>query len=284
MFAAIQLTWGLVSEPRTYLTFLTLKRWQLCRFYSLAVVALSILWCAQMFIRVLPLAQDRANQAATEFVAHYPDNLILDWNGQQLTLDPSQTYTINYPSFVNPSEADLANTLAIYQPADLSEDATPALNTFFLITPSTLWIHDQQGWSNMPLSTFLEGFPTFNLTKDQLAANLQSWITSNDVWNVVRVTTVVASIWWVAGTTLISGIIQYVLAYLVLLKIYDLKMSGKQLARLILPITIMASGIQMLAELIYADLRFDLFIITFWILLFLVIQAWMLTSQQKQTK
>lgn len=282
MFDAITLTWGLVSEPRTYLTFLKLKKWQLMRFYALAVLFLSALWSGRVVMQDLPMAQNQLNQAADEFTAHYPDDLLLDWNGQQLTLNPSLEYTIYYPSFINPSELELPGILAIYQPIDVAENQPSKIDTFFLITPSTIWVQDQQqGWSSMQLAELLEGFPSANLTKTQLATNLETWINNLDLWHLARLTTIVFSFWWMVGTTLVRGVVQYILAYLVLIKIYNVKLTGQQLARLTLPITMMASTIQGIAEVLYTNTQFDLFIITFWILLFLVTQAWIITSKQR---
>jgi hypothetical protein len=279
---------GLVSEPSSYLAFLYYTRGPLISFIIVSLMFLSSIWSSKILVHDIPRLQTQTNQAIHEFTNHYPSEVVINWTGQELLLTPQQTYPINYPSFIDYEELELPPRLAYYVPDVLAASElsnTLEYDAFFVLTPTKLFIQNRaDDWSELPWAEFPQFTQAFSFTKDQLIGTLTQQGSDPRQWQTVAWLGVVISPLVVLASTLLSGVTQLVLAYLVVVKLYNQSLPFKALARLAIPLSVVAMMMQLIGELIYGTVPFPLFTTTFWIVLFLVVRSLPARKRYQQPK
>jgi hypothetical protein len=287
MRSVLQLYIGLVTTPATYIRFLSFSKKKLIAFVLFSSVLLSILWSATTIAHQLPRVQTQLQQVATEFINHYPADLIISWDGKKLALAPEKQYSIYYPSIINSvvlqNSTELPDRIADFVPNQID---VVALNkhhqdALFVVSPTECAVQRADNeWQKLPLTDLLSP-ESFTLTKTTLRNRIeQSYVLSPQLWRQVGVYISVVAPFLVLLGFIWNGSVLVVLAYIIAVKLYRAPLTGKQLVRVSIPILVTATLIQLLAELIYKDLPFSLLSIGYWLLLVLVIRHY--TQNKKQ--
>jgi hypothetical protein len=265
----------LISDPESYRAFADYTGWQVARFFLISLVCLSGLWALGVTTRQVPTWQNYTNQAVTEFSNHYPENLVVTWANGRLDLTPPQSYQVYFPSFIDQEELDLPTLLGYFSPDSATNPATDSaaasISAVFVATPTHLFVENTaQSWSALPWADLFETNISWSLTKPQLIEKLAAVTTNSKLWQQLRWAIVISSLPIMLLSLLWNWLIQWFLAYIILVKLYRTRIKGSALAKLVLPITVVALGVQLVGELIYGQLPLPLFGLTFWLVLFLV--------------
>jgi hypothetical protein len=269
-----QLT-SIFTSSKGYMQFSRLNRWQLLWFCAACSVLLSAIWSAKVIRHDLAQFKTNAQQAAQEFALYYPEDLQINWDGTKLTSEPTNYYTVYFPSFITGSELNLPQNLASFIPnqtthADLNEKYK---DSFAVITPTQLYTQTSQSeWDTFALADFIEA-NTFTFTKQEVEASTsKSILFDQTFWHQVQVIVLVLGPFAVFSGIIWNGTIQFLLAFLIIIKLYGTKIQGKILAKLSIPVVIVATFIQLTAELLYGRVTLPLFSIGYWLLLFLALK------------
>lgn len=267
----------LLTNPSSYRAYPDYSNGQIARFLLISLLCLSGLKAVEMTTRQLPLLKSRVNQALTEFTNHYPEELKVSWSNNQLQLTPAQAYTLYFPSFVDRSTWELPNWLGYYS-ADLTTNPTTnptaaSISAVFVANPNTLFVEESdQNWSELAWSDIFGSETSWSLTKSELFGKVQSVISDPQLWQSLYLGAIASSLPITLLTLLWHWLAQWLITYLIFVKLYRVKLTGPALAKLLLPICVVALGVEFLAYILYGFTPLPLFVITFWIILFSVSQ------------
>ena len=141
-------------------------------FFCLSMALLSLSTSLRFQVRQLPEWRKLAENTWQEIATHFPEDLVATWDGQRLDLQGTPV-SVNYPSFFMPSEWQLpSQLLQIEKETPGSEKLNQTQSLFFLSQTELSARNRHQEWISFPVSTLLEGQPTFTLNQETLPSFL----------------------------------------------------------------------------------------------------------------
>lgn len=274
LHASLQIGLRLISDPHVYLEFLA-QPWP--RTLTLFLVVTGLIG-ALNGIRLVYQSGDevlRFPQALSdEWVTNYPPNLVINWQDQSLTLEPTPTQPVVIPWPAVLAQTGWPGPLAIYDPQAETQPADVAKSVphepLFILDQRQIWAKSAAGeWSqSFPLTdlpVLNEGDQTWNKAAvvellGQTVAQLRHWLKTGLVmWPFASILLT----WWVR--------IWFVLTESTLLwalgRLIGWRIGWKKLTKLVCLIVPVAEVINWLGHWLYPDLSWSLFHVTFWLLL-----------------
>lgn len=266
---------GILTTPLAYIRFLKFSNIQLLGFMLLSSLLLSSIWSTKVINHELRSFKENSQQAAHEFIDYYPDTLVATWDKRQILLNPSQNYSIYYPSYFDPKQMELPYRIADIIPnqTDQIQLANSHLDALVVISPYSLYIQQSDNdWQEFSLQELLTT-SNFTISKDFVSHWIQQGpLFDSQFWQQLQLVLIlVAPLFVFSGLTWNTTIFT-LLAYLIAVKLYNAPISGKQLIKISVPIVVTTTFVQLVAELLYGNVTIPLMSIAYWILLLLVLR------------
>ena len=246
-------------------------------FWLVGIISLilGIILAAQSAPKLYSLEQN----LSSDVIKNFPSQLIINWDGTSLNIAPEETapYEINWPSSI--ADKTLPSLLAVFDQNLRSPEETIKQignkSSLFLINRTNLWVLSQSSnsWSEpVPLNLILkpEYFPAQVVNQK----NLPELVTQfhQNFKKVVQfglilfpVTNVLA--YWLSG--LIFSLTEASFIWIIG-KIIKWPVSWVQIFKLNLLIVPVGLSLEIIANLLYPELEWSFFHITYWIIFVLI--------------
>lgn len=261
------------SSAQYYLDILNAKFSFSLRFFLVSYVFLAIL--AAIFFSVFdaPRYAQQFHNDLSQLENHFPADLNLAWNGQELKTTPAQPITLPYPSFL-PKNDTLPTVFGIIDSSTNSPDETlkkMQTRSFFFVAQKKLFVTaGATSWSDMDLKD-LPGFDTsFVIDKQSLPNFIKTWQT--DFEDSLRLLQFVYPIMFF----LVFLPVRFFQTFLdAILIFYFLRLAGnnftfKKVYQLSLHLTVVAETIRILTGHLVGQFDIPMFSFAFWGYFFIV--------------
>jgi|GEM_PF-6430189 len=252
---------------------------------------ISVVYGSFLAVQTAPKLFELEKSISSDIQTNFPDQLIINWDGANLNLNtPSEVpFNIGWPAAFQ--DKTLPKFLASYD----QNLATPSAETnkpesLLLLSQTQLWIFNQstETWSeSMPLNQVFKSkyFPAANISKQNLAEKIgqisQKFKTFVQVGlGFFPIFTVLG--YWLSG--LVFSLTEATFIWLVG-KIIQWPATWVQIFKLNLLIVPIGLSLEIIAGLLYPDLSWSFFHLTYWIIFVLVSlrQPSLLTQKARQT-
>lgn len=157
--AYLRALWLSLSTPRYYLAVIREPFYRSAGFLLISCLWLGIINAFFFNIKVIPFLESAISQTATEVITHFPQHLILNWDTLRLRVQPAELVPISFPTALPIDRSLLPPVLGYISPQEIRVDDFNTLPTssFIVVTPTRLYVSDQQSWNEVPLAE-LPGF------------------------------------------------------------------------------------------------------------------------------
>ncbi len=265
----------LLSDPSVYWELTTRSGWQVMGLFIGVVGLVGGLsgWHAVQIWGATLLALPQ--QVSEEWIAQYPPQLVMHWEADTLTLEPtpSQPVVVGWPT----AAADLTDwegPLAIYNPQSNTNptDLTKNLpqHPLFVIDQKQLWVSDPNNQYSQPMALnevpLLSSSPIQTWDKTAFANSLTKWATEApskihtglSVWPILSIGLhLLGRTWFV----LMEGTVIWAVS-----RLMGWRLDWKKLIKFIFIVVPTADLIGLVGQFIYPNLTWSLFPLAFWIL------------------
>lgn len=259
---------GSLSDLNYYVEILNTPLRFSLKFVAWFYLFLGILLTLIFVVKDLPQINSDINATRSELVTNYPDTLVFNWKDGQLSSNAEQPITVSYPSVFPPSER-LPKNLALI---DTDTDVAPEnLNVLFFVNRSKLFINSLQGnWAEVDLVKAIE-VQSATIDKTKIVELAES--SKETQREAISVLPGLILIKETVGLFL-SRIFILLLNSLIIQLIFQIlnkPLTYKKVFQLGLHALIPAELLYQYSVLLFPQLGFSMFSLTFWLIMVLII-------------
>lgn len=249
---------------------------------TVVVVAITLLAMAlvsgfHFLATQLPVIENSVQHIITNITDHYPENLIFEWNGTELTAN-TDSIIVPWPEDDTLHIGELPKHFLFYTnsqqtPSDLGISPTEYLA--FVNTHEIYRMNSEkpEKWTSESLSNFIgvDSQATIDtVTVNQLTQTATNYMQTHQ--QQIKIFTLFLIVLLFLGSKIWFLLIETVLAVL-LFKLYSIKLTAQQTVILSLHVLIPTVVLTTAANLLYQDIPFPIQTLTFWtLILFLSFQ------------
>ncbi len=257
-----------ISSAEYYRDVLRAPLWFSVRFFLISLALIGVVETTHFLIKTVPQAEQFMHQVATEVKVTYPKDLIIEWDGNQLSAS-NPLLQVSYPQAIDPDEYNLPPYLAQFQTSSTTLDDT-TLNdaqSLFVISSNTVYMQDSNNaWSDTNLSSILPKDETFVLTTDTIDSSVDSLVEAIYMTREIFIALgAIAMITITILSTIFILIIESLLGFL-LVRIYGYQLSIRDVFQLGLHIIVPAHIAHTVALFAFPTLTFPILSVSFWVL------------------
>lgn len=219
-------------------------------------------------LKDVPRLQNTLDETRAELIANYPENLVFDWQNEQLSSNWPEPVVVPFPSTLQPLDTAPKNLAII----DTTIDDAPAnANSLIYITRSKLFVNSMQGnWTDAELKDLIENESihidkTHVIQTAESSKTLQNEALSFLPWLAFLLFSIGTFFFRLLSTLLNALIVQLVF------QIMNKKLSYKKVFQLCLHALIPAELIYQISILTFPNLTFPMFGLAFWLIMSLVV-------------
>lgn len=237
----------------------------------IAFLAMALVSGIHFVFRELPVIENSVQQIMADLNTHYPEELIFEWSGMQLTAN-TESITVPWPE-ANTIHSDafpkqfLFYTNSQQTPVDLN--VSPNEYLAFVNTQEIYRMDstDPQKWISEKLEDFIGVKNPTTIDKTVVTQLTQTTMQYMQTYQLqIKLFTLLLFALLFLGSKLWFLCIETVLAVL-LFKLYAIKLSAKQTVLLSFHVLVPAVVLTTIANLLYQDISFPIQTVTFWILI-----------------
>ncbi|MGD9129541.1 MAG: DUF1189 family protein [Candidatus Woesebacteria bacterium] len=235
-------------------------------FFLLSFFIFGIISAIKFNYFILPKLENHLITTQEEIIQHYPSELIINWDGDKLSINQDEDLDIDYPSFVNKEILTLAPQLASISKKELAETDIENLDQNFLLIFSSdyLFLNQDNKWQSIELKTLPLFQEKFQIRQDNLPEILSQIQSSLEkIFSMLKK----FSYLLIPSILIISRIWIIVLdCFFIFIfgKIVGLKLAYKKIFQWGLHIVVIAEFINQVSKVIYKNLTLPMFSLAFW--------------------
>ncbi len=171
----LQAFWRTFTSVEYYVDVLNAKLGFSIRFFLMSYVLLGIFSAVLFYFFDTPRLLQHLDTDFAHIQQNYPSDLKINWDGQKLSLTPTQVLSLPYPTaFPFPTDT-FPSTFAVIDP----QVSQPNKESFVFINDKKIFLSEGAGqWSDFPLNNFPQFDKPFSITKDSLPNQMTTWKTA----------------------------------------------------------------------------------------------------------
>lgn len=269
----------LFSSPKYYFVMLKRPLWPVLRVFGLSMLLLGLVWTGKINMRILPELEQQVEQAIDELEQNYPEDLVVNWDGETLQWQPNELVEIPFPSILKDlieiDDVDLQySLLGLMVPGNPNQDTLEndlEREAVIIATESNLYVNDPNaGLTGIEMVTALEE-ESFEITKssltgqlEQVRSDLVQFFQSTKILSplIVPILTIIKGLW----AALIRSLFLYIF-----IKILYRTWAFSNSLKLTLLIGIVAETVTQIGGWLYSQSTVDLYGLTYWLVLMYVL-------------
>lgn len=139
------------------------------KFFVVSYLLITLGLTINYAVKELPLVQQDIDSIKNELLAEYPADLSINWDGNQLAVQPDEPITIPYPQAVERPE-EFPQSLGILNFNQPEPDQS--VSALFVVGAETVWVNSfTQGWSDTSLREVL-GETTWTVNREVIDSSV----------------------------------------------------------------------------------------------------------------